>query len=271
MDLIDRLPEGNDRAAFYRRLNAMVAAAGGTPAVRLAAYWRMLPHNWHISQRPFSDLYILIRGDPQLRAGWLTLATGLSQTVTWGFPQGNAMVEWAKDKLLVEGAKYSPNDATHQASLAISLDYYANWPQSYRARWQMGHALMQYAWMVRGNETWPKVPRAGKRAWLPLNRLADQYIAAALEQQPNAPALWANRITTTFHTEGDWMLMFDKAAERHPHAPQVYEAAMRFAQPKWGGDDVDRTHIQNLALRNNPNADWAKTLIERYEPTGTIN
>lgn len=270
IELIGRLPSSDDKAAFMKQMDALAAAAGATPAVAMASYSRQLARNaWKIEHRPYDRLMTLIRANSQLRGLWMLLASSLSDAVTWDYPGGSKVVESVKQALHAEGAGYYPNQATHSAALAVTLDYYANWPDSYRARWQVGYAVMQYALMLRGNELWDKVPQHGKKAFRPLMKIADGFTESALATQAGAPNLWANRIATTYHAGGDWRMVFTTAADRHPQAPRIYQTAMNFAQAKWGGTPDARQYVQDLAVRNNPYAEWAKTLIERYEtPAG---
>jgi hypothetical protein len=274
MELIERLPQGADKAAFHKQVEAIVTAAGATPAVAMVGFARQLANSaWKLEHRPFDRLLALIRAHPELRSPWLLLASSLSQAVTWDYPNGNVVVDWVAYYLVKfhmgwEGALYYPNESTHTVALAVSLDYYANWPESYRARWQIGYATLQYALMLRGIQMWPAVPHQGKVAFKPLMAIADDYVAAALAMQPGATSLWINRIVTLKHSGGDWLATFDAAAAKHPQAPRVYETAMNFAQGKWGGDEADRLHVQNAAIRNNPDAEWARTLIDRHGGPG---
>ncbi len=264
-DVIYRLPMGADKGAYLNRIQALALAEGGTPAVAMAAYARQLAASaWKIEHRPYPKLMELIRANPQLRAPWLLLASNLSNAAYWDYPSEPAAVTWVKKLVSWEGANYFPNEVTHSAALAVSLAYYDNWPGSYRARWQVGFALARYALMLRGNEYWVKVPRLGKKAFNPLMTIADAFNASALSAQKASSGLWAYRITTARHSGEDWLAIFDAAAERHPRAQWIYDTAMCFAQNKWGGNQDDRQHVQELAIRNNPDAEWAKTLHKRF-------
>ena len=264
LDVLDRMPVGNDKAAFWKQVDALALAAGATPAVAMAAYSRLVRSAWKLEHPPYDRLKELIRANPQLRGPWLLLASSLADAVDWDYPDESKVVAWLKDFVGWEGAKYYPNEATHSAALALTLDYYGNWPDSYRAHWQVGYAVMRYAWMVRGHQTWGKVPQQGKRAFRPLMRIADGFIASALATQPGAAGLWDDRIITVVHTGGDWRATLDAAAQKVPHAQRIYETAMNYALRQWGGSEDDRQYVWNLAVHNNPGAEWAKTLIDRH-------
>lgn len=264
-DLIYRLPLGTDKTAYLTRIHALAAAEGGTPAVAMASFARQIAASaWKIEHRPYPEFKEFIRANPQLRAPWLLLASSLSNAAYWDYPSEPAAVTWLKKKVSWEGANYFPNEATHSAALAVSLAYYANWPDSYRARWQAGYAVARYALMLRGNEYWMKVPKLGKKAFNPLMTIADAFYVSALATQAASSSLWAYRIITAHHSGADWLAFFDAAAERHPHAQWIYDNAMCFAQNKWGGSEDDRQHVRDLAIRNNPDAEWAKTLDKRF-------
>lgn len=264
-EVIYRLPMGTDKGAYLEKVQALAAAEGGTPAVAMAAYAQQLAANaWKIEHRPYPKLMELIRANPQLRAPWLLLAQSLSNAAYWDYPNEPAAVTWLKKQVSWEGANYFPNEVTHSAALAVSLAYYDNWPDSYRAHWQVGFAVARYALMLRGNEYWVKVPKLGKRAFNPLMKIANVFNASALSTQKASSGLWAHRITTARHSGEDWLAIFDDAAERHPRAQWIYDTAMCFAQNKWGGSQDDRQHVQDLAIRNNPDAEWAKTLDRRF-------
>ena len=104
---------------FFRSLE--VATPAARCGVRIASRRRRGRSNI----RPIAGLKRLIRANPQLRdrgcccsslsdAVFLTIRTSRAAT-------GEGLVSW-------EGVNYFPNEATHSAALAVSLDYYSNWP-----------------------------------------------------------------------------------------------------------------------------------------------
>lgn len=254
VDLIHRLPYDGDWRAFVDRRKRLVAGAGGTPAVILTALSRHLAtYGWKIDRDIYEPMYAFVRAHPQLRAGWLTLATRLAEGSTHDHRPAGAPVH-----------SYHPNASTHSAALTLSMAYFANWPDSYRARWQAGYALMRYAWTLRGSSTWEHIPALGRTALNPLMRMAEPMIAAALEAQPYATPLWENYIEIQVHIDGDWRGAFDTAIARLPQARAIYETAMRFSQRHWGGSAADIERIESQARKHNPKAEWVDTLRSRH-------
>lgn len=263
VDLIDRLPSSSDKPAFFKEVDALRVAAGSTPAVAMVAMSRQAFANaWKLTHRPLPALAAFIRANPSLRAPWLLFASTLSYAVVYDYPEGTNAQTY-KDSDTVDGCCYTRNEATHTAALALSLAYYAKHSKSYRARWQMGYAIMRYGLMLRGVGTWKHVPREGRVALEPMCALADQFFAAALVVQPQSASLWSNRIIAQVHTGGDWMETFESAVALHPKARGVYETAMEYAQERWGGTETRRKVIEDLAKKNNPGEPWTFMLRDR--------
>jgi hypothetical protein len=216
-----------------------------------------------IGNQPYDELHALIRAHPQLRALWFTLASKLSEGTTWDYPPGRVREPAGLNEIR---RGYHPNEATHSAALSLGL--YTNWPHGYRSHWQMGYALLRYAWMLRGNDLWSEVPPLGRQAFVPLMRMADRFVAVANEANPAVATLWVNRLETLRHTDGNWRAAFEQGVAGHPRHQGLYESAMEYAQDRWGGTDADRDWVEHLAIRNNPGALWPHTLRGRYLPRG---
>jgi hypothetical protein len=263
VDLVNRLPYDNDKAAFLKEVEALRVAAGSPPAVALVALSRQAGRNaWKLEHRPLPALAAFIRANPSLRAPWMVFASTLSNAVVYDYPQGVTASTY-KESDSVDGCCYTRNEATHSAGLALSLAYYSNYPKSYRAQWQVGWAVMQYALMLRGVGTSKHVPEEGRAALKPMCALADRFFAEALATQPQATALWSNRIIAQYHSDRDWMETFESAVALHPKAKAVYETAMNYAQQRWGGTASQRKLIEDLAKKNNPGEQWPYMLRER--------
>jgi len=159
----------------------------------------------------------------------------------------------------------NPNEATHAASLALSLGIYERWPQGYRTHWHLAHALSGYGWMLRGSEFWRDVPRIGKEGFPIFMEWSEQFYESTLEMNADADGAWYGLIKSTGLSSGDWLDVFDRAVEANPHDYWVYEAAMGNAMDRWGGDAETRQRIESKAIENNPDAEWAKKLRNRWE------
>jgi hypothetical protein len=158
---------------------------------------------------------------------------------------------------------YTPNEATHTAALALSLGVYGNWPRNYRSQWLLGYALMRYGWMLRGTSMWADVPESGKEGFPVFIKWADRFNDAALRAHPEADSILVNKMNTTKLRDGDWLAVFDRAVEVNPHHQRLYEDAINFSLRQWGGTAETRDRVFDLALSNNPDAEWAKTLREQ--------
>ncbi|HVF65516.1 MAG TPA: hypothetical protein VNE58_16130 [Casimicrobiaceae bacterium] len=254
--MLNGIPYDGDWRAFTERRKRLASGAATWPAVVLTSLDRHLQvYGWKIDKSVYEAMYAFIRAHPQLRSGWLKLASRLSSgTAHDHVPKG------------APEDGYYPNEATHTASLSLSLAYFANWSDGYRSRWQLGYALAQYAWMLRGSGHWHTVPRLGKRALVPLMTMADSLIAEAVNTQRNAVSLWDTFIHVRHHSNGDWRAVFDSAIERLPHARVLYESAMKFSQRRWSGSDQDIDRVEALARKNNAKEVWVETLRARHLP-----
>jgi hypothetical protein len=267
LEMLWRLPYDGNKDAFLAQVRKLTALARSSPAATLVGLSRQLElTGWKIGHHPYDELHALIRAHPQLRAIWITLASRLSEGSTHDHPPGGPREPAGLNEIR---RGYYPNEATHSAALSLSLALYANWPHGYRSHWQMGYALLRYAWMLRGGDFWREVPPLGRKAFIPLLRTADRFIAVASDANPTVAALWVNRIETSRHIEGDWRAVLEQAVATHPQHQALYESAMAYAQDVWGGTEADRHWIERLAIRNNPGATWPHMLRGRSLPRGT--
>ena len=266
LELLWRLPYDGTKDAFLARVRDLTALARPSPAATLVGLSRQLDlTGWKIGNHPYEELHALIRAHPQLRALWITLASKLSDGTTWDYPPGREGESVGLNEIR---RGYYPNEATHSAALSLSLGIYTNWPHGYRSHWQMGYALLRYAWMLRGNDFWSEVPPLGRQAFVPLMRTADQFMDVAIGANPAVASLWVNRLETLRHTDGDWRAAFEQGVAGHPRHQGLYESAMEYAQDRWGGTDADRNWVERLAIKNNPGASWPHTLRGRYLQRG---
>ena len=257
----------NDRNAFWNQVTATALRVPQSSAVQLHAFSRLvLAYGWKIENRPYPQFFAWVRDHSYLSAAWLGLASGLSSGTPGLWPADEVIPSSAENGPPPRRKKsYPPNEATHSASLALSLAIYRNWPQSYRSLWMMGYALQRYGWMLRGSEFVRDAPQIGKRGFPVFISWADRFNDAALELHPEADTLWIGKMVTTKLDGGDWLAVFDRAVEVSPHNAQLYEDAMSYAVNRWGGNFIVRGRIESVARAKNPNAEWARTLRERWE------
>jgi hypothetical protein len=253
---------------FWDRLDAVAKAVPQSSAVQLLTYSRLAStYGWKISAVPYPRFFVWVRNHPHLSSAWLALASGLSGGNPSDWPASKSSPPMSPDgfPVPIPPKDYPPNEATHTASLTLSLAIYRNSPQSYRSLWMMGYALERYGWMLRGSNFWRDVPDIGKRGFPVMIDWADRFNQATLGLHPEADRVWNNRMNTAMLAGEDWLPIFDRAVEVNPTRRGLYEDAMSKALDRWGGDDELRARIQRVAREKNPGAKWAETLQARWE------
>jgi len=257
------------RVEFAERVAVIARGAPQSSAVQLVAHWRVAYYlGWNVRQRPYPEFFAWIRNHAHLSAAWMAVASGLAQGSHEDWPEET----WWTRLLSGEVANWvslhrarPPNEATHTASLALSLANYQRRPQAYRTHWQMAYALQQYGWMLRGPGYWPEVPKIGRRGFPVFVAWSEQFYQSTLSMNPDANEALIGLMVSTKLNGGDWLAAFDRAVEANPHTWWLYDRAMCYARPQWGGDAETRLRIESVALENNPDASWAKTLRSRWE------
>jgi hypothetical protein len=254
--------------AFWDRVGEVARAFRPSTALQLMAYAREMPIAYHIRIEVHQNFFVWLRSHSHLSSAWMISASSLADAnpLDYGLPEALRPAElWLTD-LFGRDPLSVPNEPTHTAALALSLAVYRAWPDSYRSWWQMGYALEHYGWMIRGVGYWNEVPRVGRRGFPVMISWANEFNRATLERHPDAAAVWTNRMRTAkLNDDDDWVQIFERAAEVAPSHRQLYYDAMNYALDQWGGTHALREHIQATAIAKNPDADWAKDLVERYE------
>ena len=255
-----------DRDEFWNRVVAVAQAVPQSSAAQLIGFSRLgQTYGWKISSQPYPRFFAWVRAHPHLFAAWLELAASLAAGTPSDWPKEKTslipLLDWAPFPWRKE--PYTPNEATHTAALALSLGVNGNWPQNYRSQWLLGYALMRYGWMLRGTSMWADVPESGKEGFPVFIKWADRFNDAALRAHPEADSILLNKMNTTKLRDGDWLAVFDRAVEVNPHYQRLYEDAINFSLRQWGGTAETKDRVFDLALSNNSDAEWAKTLRER--------
>lgn len=130
---------GGQRQAFWDRVGVLAKGARQSSAVQLLVYSRVASiYGWKISLEPYPTFFVWVRNHPYLNAAWLALASGLARGNPSDYPDSENPPLTADGFPLPMARKdYPPNEATHTASLTLSLAIYRNWPQSYRSLWMI--------------------------------------------------------------------------------------------------------------------------------------
>jgi hypothetical protein len=274
IDYLWSLPyDEKQRIAFWERVGVIAKGARQSSAVQLVAYARDAQHfGWNVRYPPYPDFFYWIRNHAHLYEAWLALAGGLAGGNPEDWPKDSPKETWWTRLLPYEVIKWmsphpprNPNEATHTASLALSLGIYQRWPQGYRTHWHLAYALRQYGWMLRGGAYWRDVPRIGKEGFPVFAEWSAQFYQSTLDMNADADGPWTGLMESTKLSNGDWLDVFDRAVEANPHDYWLYESAMRYAMDRWGGDAETRQRIESAAIENNLDAAWAKRLRSRWE------
>lgn len=271
VEYLSRLYYNGNHQAFADRVGAVADAVPRSSAVQLVAHSRVMKANgWTIKMGVYPRYYVWLRSHAYLSSAWLVLASALAGGAPTDWPNVKYITDWPQKAInaftFFDRSDYPPNEGTHSASLALALAIYRNAPDSYRSLWIMGYALERYGLMIRGWNPWQDVPEVGQRGFPVFIRWADKFDKATLRLHPDADIVWTNHMVATALNGGDWVPIFEQAVEIGPHNPWIYDTAMNYALPQWGGDEELRQRIAAEALARNPDAQWAKTLPTRVHP-----
>ncbi len=257
------------RNAYWDRVGVIAQGLPQSSAVQLLAHSQLARHfGWNVRVAPYPSFIALVREHPHGHAAWLSLASALAAGYPEDAPEETLLTRLLPKKVtdwLVPRPYRPPNEATHTMSLALTLGIYERWPQSYRTHWQVAYALQRYGWMLRGGRYWQEVSAAGKRGFPVFIAWSERFFQSTLRINPDADEAWIGLMIATKLNDGDWLAIFDRAAEANPHDWGLYDSAMSYAIDRWGGDAGTRQRIEKAALENNPNAAWAKELRTRWE------
>jgi len=254
---------------FWERVGAVEQASKPTSAMQLMCYARWMSLAWNIKMVVHRNFFAWLKHNPRLSSAWMISASALSAGNTLDYAEPGYWRSIADYWTGLVGIKLEratvPNEATHTAALALSLAVYRAWPESYRSLWQMGYALEQYGWMIRGGNFWSDVPDIGQRGFPVMISWANEFNRATIERHPDLGVVWNNRMRTAKLDDDDWLPIFHQAVEVAPWRRQIYYDAMNYALDQWGGDHELREEIQATAIAKHPNEEWPKTLVQWYE------
>jgi tetratricopeptide (TPR) repeat protein len=182
-------------------------------------------------------------------------------------PAGNQSVLNEKISWLQKIVRNNPHDPTamivladllasnerSQEAIPVCIESLEQWPDNYRAWWNMGWALFEYAWQIRGHTYWQNVPEEAKDRFPLFLELANMAIDEALRLNPDVPELWVLKMRATGSTEGyspEVMEYFQNAIRIDPQNTYAYLKALNVTLPKWGGTYEARKLVWDLAKKN---------------------
>jgi hypothetical protein len=152
-------------------------------------------------------------------------------------------------------------EAMAVAARAIEL-----WPKDYKSWWMLAEATNHYAQAIRGTCGWDCVPASAKARLPAIWEVFDEMVSEGLRAYPASEPLLAARIMSDQQMGRDWWPNFTLAVRQRPQAYYVYQNAMIYAGDGWGGDAGLRRQVYDLAVQNNPDADWPSTLYADWAP-----
>jgi hypothetical protein len=141
-------------------------------------------------------------------------------------------------------------------SLAIARSVLLRHPDHYRAWLIYTHSLSRYAWNIRGNHQWSRVPARGKRQFPRLMPLIESAVERSLSLNEYEPDAWVNRAVHPPGATEQTRAALLRAIELSPHDSWAYEAGMLNFRPVWGGSIDEQMRFFELAVENNPDAQW---------------
>lgn len=147
-------------------------------------------------------------------------------------------------------------------ALGLARSVVARAPDHYKAWIALAMAIEDYAWRLRGNHMWDRVPKRGKRQFPKLIEIGGEAADYALMLNEYTPATWRHvgRLPPGYSKENEYA--FTRAVELAPYARNSYDSAIHTLGPKWGGSVDVQMHFFNWAVENNPEAQWP---FEVYE------
>ncbi|MBI5640074.1 MAG: hypothetical protein HZA17_06605 [Nitrospirae bacterium] len=151
-----------------------------------------------------------------------------------------------------------------RAALVVSMEALERWPDHYRVWWSMAYALKEYAWQERGIKYWSDVSEKGKRLFPALKDLADKAADRALEFNQDASNLWVLKMATLSGYSPEVMECFFNAIRLNPYNREAYISGLNFSLPQWGGSYDAQEKVWELAVKNNPGADWLEATRKKY-------
>jgi hypothetical protein len=151
-----------------------------------------------------------------------------------------------------------------RAALTVSLEVLKRWPDLYRTWWSVAFAIMEYNWQERGTNYWVDVPEKAKRMFYPIKSLADKAVNRAMEYNAGIANLWILKMRTIGEYSPQLINSFHRAADLSPHNKEVYDTALCFSRPQWGGSSEIQERIWNLAAKNNPGQPWLEEIRKKH-------
>ena len=141
-------------------------------------------------------------------------------------------------------------------ALTLARSLLLRHPAHYRAWLIYANSLSRYAWNIRGNHPWSRVPQRGKRQFPRLMPIIERAVERALNLNEYESDAWIQRAIHPPGASPQTRMALARAIELSPHDPWAYEAGMLNFRRVWGGSIREQMEYFELAVDNNPEAQW---------------
>jgi len=150
------------------------------------------------------------------------------------------------------------------AGVALAREAVQRWPDNYRAWWTLGYALINYAWELRGTNTWDQVPETAQRAFPALKDAAGRAIDKALALNRDSSGVWVMKMMTIGGYSEAFMDAYRTAIRLDPDNRRAYEMAINYNLPQWGGSYESVNQIWEAAQEHIHDQAWLDRIRGQY-------
>jgi hypothetical protein len=141
-------------------------------------------------------------------------------------------------------------------ALAVCRAALLRFPDSYRAWWSMGTALMHHAWMLRGTGYWNEVSAKGQRQFPVLKDFGGRAVSKALAINDYNSRLWSTRMWTIGDYSPEFLEAFENSTRLDPNNRNAYELAIIYTAPQWGGSFDAQDEVLDRAREHITDEGW---------------
>lgn len=149
-------------------------------------------------------------------------------------------------------------------AIAVAREEIIRWPHRHRSWWQLSYAVEKLAWQYRGNSFWRDTPEKGKLFFKQLIDFSKDAIDVEIKLHPYSGGGYGNRISLHIGYSDEMYQDFLKGIQYDPLEKYIYNKALNFSGPKWGGSVTTQNKIYQLAVENRLPKNQLNDLWLRY-------
>lgn len=149
-------------------------------------------------------------------------------------------------------------------ALAILREMAVRWRGIFYVWSTTSFAIYDYAWLIRGQEYWNKVPEEAKYKFTRLIDLANRSAETCSLVSHDHPVCISAKLKTEVGYSDELIRLFDTATDIEPFVETPYRISLIYSENKWGGSRQAREYILKKAWENNPDAKWVEKLRINY-------